>query len=98
LGDRGRWISEFKASVVYRVSSKISRATQRNPVSGKKKKKPTTTKKQPTTTITKNNNKIKSGGWKDGFVAKSTYCSVPSIHLVAHAILKFQFQEVQQTL
>jgi hypothetical protein len=33
----GRQISEFKASLVYRVSSRTARATQRNPVSGKKK-------------------------------------------------------------
>jgi hypothetical protein len=33
---RGRWISEFKASLVYRVSS---RAIQRNPVSKKKNQK-----------------------------------------------------------
>jgi hypothetical protein len=38
LGGRGRWISEFEASLVYRVNSRIDRATQRNPVSGKKKK------------------------------------------------------------
>jgi hypothetical protein len=36
-GGRGRWISEFEASLVYRVSSRITRATQRNPVSKKKK-------------------------------------------------------------
>jgi hypothetical protein len=30
---RGRWISEFEASLVYRVSSRTARATQRNPVS-----------------------------------------------------------------
>jgi hypothetical protein len=35
LGGRGRWISEFEASLVYRVSSRIARATQRNPVSKK---------------------------------------------------------------
>jgi hypothetical protein len=29
---RGRWISEFEASLVYRVSSRTARATQRNPV------------------------------------------------------------------
>jgi hypothetical protein len=29
-GGRGRWISEFKASLVYRVSSKTARATQRS--------------------------------------------------------------------
>jgi hypothetical protein len=39
LGGRGRWISEFKASLVYRVSSRTARATQRNPVSKKKKNK-----------------------------------------------------------
>jgi hypothetical protein len=38
-GGRGRWISEFKASLVYKVSSRTARATQRNPVLGKKKKK-----------------------------------------------------------
>jgi hypothetical protein len=32
LGGRGRRISEFEASLVYRVSSRIARATQRNPV------------------------------------------------------------------
>jgi hypothetical protein len=33
LGGRGRWISEFEASLVYRVSSRTARATQRNLVS-----------------------------------------------------------------
>jgi hypothetical protein len=33
LGGRGRRISEFKASLVYRVSSRTARAAQRNPVS-----------------------------------------------------------------
>jgi hypothetical protein len=37
LGGRGRWISEFKASLVYRMSSRTARATQRNPVSKKQK-------------------------------------------------------------
>jgi hypothetical protein len=31
LGDIGRWISE--GSLAYRVSSRIARATQKNPVS-----------------------------------------------------------------
>jgi hypothetical protein len=43
LGGRGRRISEFEASLVYRVSSRTARATQRNPVS---KNKNTKTKKQ----------------------------------------------------
>jgi hypothetical protein len=36
LGGRGREISEFEASLVYRVSSRTARAIQRNPVSKKK--------------------------------------------------------------
>ena len=39
MGGRGRWNSEFKASLVYRVSSRIARATQRNPVLRNKKTK-----------------------------------------------------------
>jgi hypothetical protein len=39
LGGRGRWISEFEASLVYKVSSRTARATQRNPVSKKQKTK-----------------------------------------------------------
>jgi hypothetical protein len=39
LGGRGRWISEFKAGLVYRVSSRTARATQRNPVLKNQKKK-----------------------------------------------------------
>jgi hypothetical protein len=38
LGGRGRQISEFRASLVYRVSSRTARATQRNPVSKNKTK------------------------------------------------------------
>jgi hypothetical protein len=37
---RGRQISEFEASLVYKVSSRIARAIQRNPVSKNKNKKP----------------------------------------------------------
>jgi hypothetical protein len=39
LEGRGRWISEFEASLVYRVSSRTARATQRNPVWEKNKNK-----------------------------------------------------------
>jgi hypothetical protein len=46
LGGRGRWISEFEASLVYRVSSRTARATQRNPVSKKHKKKKRKEKKR----------------------------------------------------
>jgi hypothetical protein len=51
LGGRGRWISEFEASLVYKVSSRTARTTQRNPVSKKqqqqkKKKKKNKQKKE----------------------------------------------------
>jgi hypothetical protein len=36
LGGRGKWISEFEASLVYKVSSRTARAIQRNPVSKNK--------------------------------------------------------------
>jgi hypothetical protein len=36
LGGRGRLIAEFEASLVYKVSSRTARATQRNPVSKNK--------------------------------------------------------------
>jgi hypothetical protein len=39
LGSRGRQISEFEASLVDKVSSRIARAIQRNPVSKNRKKK-----------------------------------------------------------
>jgi hypothetical protein len=38
LGGRGRRISEFKASLVYRVSSRSAGDTQRNPVLKNKEK------------------------------------------------------------
>jgi hypothetical protein len=44
LGGRGRLISELEASLVYRVSSRTARATQRNPVSKKTKAKQNKTK------------------------------------------------------
>jgi hypothetical protein len=44
LGGRGRRISEFKASLVYRVSSRTT--TQRNPVLKKPKKKKREKKKK----------------------------------------------------
>jgi hypothetical protein len=46
LGDRCRQISEFKASLVYRVSSRTARATQRNPVMKKQKTKQNKTTKK----------------------------------------------------
>jgi hypothetical protein len=46
LGGRSRQIAEFEASLVYKVSSRTARATQRNPVSKKKKTNKQTNKKK----------------------------------------------------
>jgi hypothetical protein len=54
LGGRGRQISEFKASLVYKVSSRTARTIQRNPVSKKTKNKNRSTSKEgDTKTISK---------------------------------------------
>ena len=61
LGGRGRWISDFEASLVYRVSYRTTRAIQRrNPVSKKPKLKQNKTKQNKTKkqkTKTKNKKK-----------------------------------------
>jgi hypothetical protein len=46
LGRQSRRISEFEASLIYKVSSRAARAIQRNPVSKNQKKKQTNKKKQ----------------------------------------------------
>jgi hypothetical protein len=46
LGGRGRQISEFEASLVYRMSSRTAKAIQRNSVLKNKKNKTTTTTKK----------------------------------------------------
>jgi hypothetical protein len=61
LGGRGRRISEFEVSLVYKVSSRIARATQRNPVSENKTK--------------QNNNKTKQQQQK-AMVNKEKVCVV----------------------
>jgi hypothetical protein len=45
LGGRGRQISEFEASLVYKVSSRTARAIQRNPVLKNKTNKQTNSNK-----------------------------------------------------
>jgi hypothetical protein len=52
LGGRGRQISEFEASLVYKVSSRTARATQKNPIS-KQQQQQQKTNKQTTTQPTK---------------------------------------------
>jgi hypothetical protein len=44
MSGKGRWISEFEASLVYRVSSRTARDIQRNPVSKKTKQNKTKNK------------------------------------------------------
>jgi hypothetical protein len=49
VGDRSRWISEFEASLVYRMSSRTARTAQRKTVSKNQNKqtdKTTTTTKE----------------------------------------------------
>jgi hypothetical protein len=46
LGGRSRRISEFEASLVYKVSSRTARAIQRNPVSKNQKKRKEKKKKK----------------------------------------------------
>jgi hypothetical protein len=73
LGSRGRRISEFEASLAYKVSYRTAKATQRNPVlkqTNKQTNKQTKTKK----TGSKSNKKLR-GGCRDGSVVKSTGCS-----------------------
>jgi hypothetical protein len=57
LGGRGRRISEFEASLVYKVSSRTARAIQKNLVSKKQNKKQQQQKKtiQNKTGLAKNN-------------------------------------------
>jgi hypothetical protein len=55
---RGRWISEFEASLVYRVSSRTARTTQRNPVS-KNKTKQNKTKQNKNKPTNQTNKKVK---------------------------------------
>jgi hypothetical protein len=61
LGGRGRRISEFEASLVYRMSSGTARDTQRKPVSEKRERE------------RERENPVL--GWRDGSVVKSTGCS-----------------------
>jgi hypothetical protein len=78
LVGRGRWISEFEASLVYKVSSSTARAIQRNPVSKNKQ-----TNKQ-----TKKNPSSRAGQMAQVLRAlialPEVLSSIPSNHMVAH--------------
>jgi hypothetical protein len=60
LGGGGRHISEFQASLVYRVSSRTARAIQRNPISKQNKTKQNKTKDNKTKQNNKQTNKQKN--------------------------------------
>jgi hypothetical protein len=78
LGGKGRQISEFKNSLVYRVSFRIARATQRNPVSKSKNK-----KQQKQKTKTKKQNKTKTSKTR----YELFYCVQKNIPLKSRIIL-----------
>jgi hypothetical protein len=75
LGGKGRWISEFEASLVYRVSSRTARNTQRNPASKNQIK-------------IKEEKKKRAGEmvqWLRALTAlPKVLSSIPSNHMVAH--------------
>jgi hypothetical protein len=57
VGGRGRQISEFEASLVYKVSSRTARAIQRNPVLKNQTQNKTKQNKKPKTKQNNNNKK-----------------------------------------
>jgi hypothetical protein len=59
-GGRGRWVSEFEASLVYKVSSRTARAIQRNPVLKNQKRKKKERKKEKEKEIRAGNTSSKS--------------------------------------
>jgi hypothetical protein len=66
LGGRGRQISEFEASLIYKVSSRTARATQRNPVSKNQNKPTNQTNKQ----TKQNNSKLLKASLKKSKIDK----------------------------
>jgi hypothetical protein len=70
VGGRGRRISEFEASLVYRVRSRTARAIQRNPVSKQTNKQNKKTKKE----IDHTGENTVGEGWRDSSTVKSTSC------------------------
>jgi hypothetical protein len=85
LGGRGRRISEFEASLVYRVSSRTARTIQRNPVLKKQNKK----KRE-------KESEREMAQWLGALAAlPEDLSSVPSTHMTAHNHLQLQFQGIQ---
>jgi hypothetical protein len=87
LGGRGRRISEFEASLVYKVSSRTARAIQRNPVS-KNKQTNKKTKKPTKTEVSK-----RSGSLEMGLEMLKIYC----LHVWNYQIINKINIETNQT-
>jgi hypothetical protein len=75
LGGGGRWISEFKASLVYKVSSRTARAIQRNPVSNPSQKKQNKQTKTKTTTTKKHLTALPTGKYDGGIFSTQIFSS-----------------------
>jgi hypothetical protein len=84
LGGRGRQISEFEARLVYRVSSRTARATQRNPVLKNKLKIPNQNKTK------KDKERIKNSG----VIFQPTLCGAPERKTASSATEKSSYQEL----
>jgi hypothetical protein len=67
---RGRRISEFKASLLYKVSSRTARAIQRNPVSKNQKQ----NKTKPYYLQNHRGKKGRGGGLETGSSGKNMFC------------------------
>jgi hypothetical protein len=98
LGGRGRRISEFEASLVYKVSSRTARATQRNPVTKQNKTKQNKTTKQNNKTKQNKTKKILHHGksrqqefescctdYRQGAEEDAVLRLLPPSHLVHHS-------------
>jgi hypothetical protein len=97
LGGRGRQISEFEASLVYRVSSRTARATQRNPVLTSPPPKKKRKKKR------EKNPAVGAGETMARALRAFTNLTedpglVRSTYMAAHSYLKLQCQEMQHPL
>ena len=85
-GGKDRWISEFENSLVYRESSKVARATQRNLVwkNKRQKKKKKKKKKQKKHNKKKKNKTKKTKTQKP----KTTRKSAPNMSILANATVQ----------
>jgi hypothetical protein len=90
LGGRGRQISEFKASLVYRVSSRTARATQRNPVLKKQNKKNPKIKQTKKALRDKDKLNSRQTQWSDGDNDLSTAAVGTSIVWLNRLLFSYQ--------